>query len=64
MALSPLFPFSERAHALHAELDRFVRERVLPAEADFDAHIEQPGQRWTIPPIIEALKTEAKQRGL
>ena len=39
MALSPLFPFSERAHALHAELDRFVRERVLPAEADFDAHI-------------------------
>ena len=27
MALSPLFPFSERAHALHAELDRFVRQR-------------------------------------
>ena len=64
MALSPLFPFSERARALHAELAAFVRDRVLPAEAEFDAHVEAPGQRWTIPPVIEALKAEAKQRGL
>ena len=64
MALSPLFPFSERARALHAELDQFIRDRVLPAEAGFDAHLEQPGQRWTIPPVVETLKAEAKQRGL
>ena len=64
MALSPLFPFSERTRALHAELAAFIRDRVLPAEAEFDAHLEQPGQRWTIPPVIETLKAEAKQRGL
>ena len=60
MALSPLFPFSERARALHAELDQFIRDRVLPAEAGFDAHLEQPGQRWTIPPVVETLKAEAE----
>jgi acyl-CoA dehydrogenase len=64
MALNPLFPFSERARALHVELDDFVARRVLPAEQAFDAHLEQPGQRWTIPPVIESLKAEAKQRGL
>lgn len=64
MALSSLFPFSDRAHALHAELERFVAERVLPGEAAYDAHLEQPGQRWTIPPVMEALKIEAQQRGL
>ena len=64
MALSSLFPFSDRARALHAELERFIAERVLPAEAAYDAHLEQPGQRWTIPPIMEALKIEAQQRGL
>ena len=64
MALSPLFPFSERTRALHAELAAFIRDRVLPAEAEFDAHLEQPGQRWTIPPVMEEMKRKAKAAGL
>jgi len=62
--LPALFAFSDRARALHAELARFIAEQVVPAEAEYDAHIAQPGQRWTIPPIMETLKAAARQRGL
>jgi len=64
MPLSPLFPFSDRARALHGELADFVSNRVIPSEHEYERHLEQPGQRWMIPPIIDTLKSEAQQRGL
>ncbi|MDC8011362.1 acyl-CoA dehydrogenase family protein [Tahibacter soli] len=59
-----LFAPSDRAAALLARLAAFVDERVLPAEAQYHAHVAQAGQRWTIPPVMERLKREAREAGL
>ncbi|OJY37500.1 MULTISPECIES: acyl-CoA dehydrogenase family protein [unclassified Pseudonocardia] len=45
----------------------FLDEKVLPAEAGYDAfRAERRGtpQEWDLPPVVEELKTEAKARGL
>ena len=59
-----LFSHSDRARDLHARVAQFQRDVVEPAEADYSAHLEQPGQRWTIPPIMEQLKRRARDAGL
>lgn len=59
-----LFPFSERSRALQAAVGRFVADRIVPAEAAFQAHAADPAARWTIPPLLESLKAEAKAEGL
>ncbi len=45
----------------------FLDERVLPAEAGYEAfRAERRGtpQEWDLPPVVEELKTEARARGL
>ena len=59
-----LFPPSARAADLVARVSAFVDSEVLPAEAEYHAHVAQPGQRWTIPPVIERLKARAREAGL
>ena len=59
-----LFAFSERSRALQAAVARFVADRIIPAEAEFQAHAADPQTRWTIPPLLESLKAEAKAQGL
>ncbi len=63
MALS-LFPQSEKTRALAGRIGLFVRDRIEPAEAEYFAHIGRPGQRWTIPPVVERLKSQARGEGL
>jgi len=62
--MSDLFPLSKRAAELRAQLMQFQYEHVEPAEAEYFAHVAQPQQRWTIPPLIEALKRKAREAGL
>jgi alkylation response protein AidB-like acyl-CoA dehydrogenase len=60
------FDHSERAREYIAQVDRFIRERVLPNEqtyADQLAHTDD-WRRWRIPPILEELKSEARECGL
>ncbi len=59
-----LFPMSDRARDLHQRVSRFQRETIEPAEAEYFAHVEHPRQRWTIPPVVERLKVQAKAAGL
>lgn len=59
-----LFPFSPRSRELQARVAAFVRERIVPAEPGFAAHAADPATRWSIPPVLEALKAEAKAQGL
>jgi acyl-CoA dehydrogenase len=45
----------------------FLDERVLPAEAGYEAfRAERRGtpREWELPPVVEELKTEARSRGL
>jgi acyl-CoA dehydrogenase len=59
-----LFPQGDKARALGERLTQFLRERIEPAEAQYHEHIARPGQRWTIPPVMEHLKTQARAEGL
>ena len=60
------FEHSERAKNLMRQVERFVRERVVPNEQTYlDQLVSTDDWRqWKIPPIIEQLKAEAKGLGL
>ena len=62
--MSDLFAHTARSADLRRRLDEFQRTHVEPAEAEYFAHVAQPAQRWTIPPVIEALKRQARAAGL
>jgi acyl-CoA dehydrogenase len=62
--VTQLFILSERARDLHERVARFQRETIEPAEAEYFAHLQQPGRRWTIPPVIEKLKAQARAAAL
>ena len=62
--MSELFPLSERARELRERVSHFQCEMIEPAEAGYFAHLTEPGQRWTIPPVMERLKAQARAAGL
>jgi acyl-CoA dehydrogenase len=62
--MSDMFPLSVHARELREQISVFQREQIEPAEEEYFAHLTQPGQRWTIPPVIEKLKQQARVAGL
>src|SRR5918997_1219370 len=57
------FAHEERTTALMATLTEFMDSHVYPAEPVLAQQL-QDGPKWTTPPIVEELKTEARARGL
>ncbi len=56
---------SARAVELHARMLSFMREHVLPAEAEYDAYRRQAGpDDHVVPPVVERLKKQAQSDGL
>ena len=60
------FQHSERAQKVMAQVERFVRERVVPNEQTYLDQLvgSDDWREWKIPPIVEELKAEAKELGL
>ena len=60
------FEHSQRAQQYMGQVERFIRERVVPNEQTYDDQLARTDdwRRWRIPPIIEELKAEAKALGL
>jgi acyl-CoA dehydrogenase len=61
------FEHSERAKRVIPLAERFVAERVVPHHQTYRDQLTGTGgdwTRWTIPPIVEKLKAEAKDLGL
>lgn len=60
------FENSQRARLYVEQVDRFVRERVVPNEQTYVDQLEHTDdwRRWRIPPILEELKAEARALGL
>jgi acyl-CoA dehydrogenase len=60
------FEHSERAQHYVTQVERFVRERVLPAEPVYLSQLARSDdfRQWRIPPIVEQLKAQAKTAGL
>ena len=56
---------SARALELHARMLSFMREHVLPAEAEYDAYRREAGpDDHVVPPVVERLKKQAQSDGL
>ena len=59
------FQPSAKAQELSAKMWDFLNERVLPAEAVYDAYRAEVGpDDHTLPPIVEELKVQAREQGL
>ncbi len=60
------FEHSERARLVMEQVERFVRERVVPNEATYREQLVHTDEwrKWRIPPVVEELKAEAKGLGL
>ena len=61
------FDHSEKVLELRERVETFMDEYVYPNEktyADQLAEATARGERWSIPPVIEEMKEEAKARGL
>jgi acyl-CoA dehydrogenase len=58
------FAFSPRVEELQKELWAFMEECVFPAEETFRRQVEEAGEPWPHPPVMEELKAEARRRNL
>ncbi|MEN8162046.1 MAG: acyl-CoA dehydrogenase family protein, partial [Myxococcota bacterium] len=60
------FEHSERARMVMEQVERFVRERVLPNESTYREQLVHTDDwtKWRIPPVLEELKAEARGLGL
>ena len=59
------FAMSAKAIDYHRRLSDFMTEHVFPGEAAYDDYRREAGaDDHSVPPIIEELKSKAKQRGL
>jgi acyl-CoA dehydrogenase len=64
-----LLALSPTASILKDKLEKFVNERCIPAEIEYEDHIDQYSgvDRWklaAIPPVMDQLKVEAQALGL
>jgi acyl-CoA dehydrogenase len=59
------FAMSAKAQDYHERLTAFMTDKVIPAEASYDAyrHAAGPGD-FTVPPVVEELKALAREQGL
>jgi acyl-CoA dehydrogenase len=60
------FEHSERAQIVMEQVERFVRERIVPNETTYRDQLSgsDDWRQWRVPPIVEALKAEARALGL
>lgn len=58
------FEFDATTQELRARLAGFLDSHVYPAEAVFSEQLAQRNDPWSAPPVIEHLKTAARERGL
>ncbi|CEO94767.1 Protein kinase domain-containing protein [Plasmodiophora brassicae] len=56
--------FSSRFFELRSRLLQFMDEVIYPAEAVYERQQQGSTDRWSVPPVMETLKAEARKRGL
>ena len=58
------FTYSDKTRALIDRVQGFMEEHIYPNEEAFYAQHDALDDRWDVPPILEELKTKAKEAGL
>ena len=58
------FTYSEKTKGLIDRVEAFMDEYIYPNERAFYAQHAALEDRWDVPPMLEELKTRAKEAGL
>lgn len=58
------FEYSPKVAALRERVSAFMERHVYPNEALYFATLDESASRWTIPPVMEELKSLARKAGL
>jgi acyl-CoA dehydrogenase len=58
------FEYSPKVAALREQVSAFMEQYVYPNEAEYFAALDKGSSRWTVPPVIEELKSKARDAGL
>jgi acyl-CoA dehydrogenase len=58
------FDYPEKIERLRARLEAFMDEFIYPSERAYREQLEAAESRWTVPPVMEDLKREARKAGL
>lgn len=58
------FEHSERVQSYIERLNRFMDEHIYPNEKAYHDYFQSAENRWTSPPLMDELKTRARQDGL
>jgi acyl-CoA dehydrogenase len=58
------FEYTPKVNELRERVSAFMDEHIYPAESVYAADVSNGDSRWTIPPIMEKLKDEARKQGL
>ena len=64
MAIPTLPPPSAKAVEIGEKVKAFLEEHIIPAEHTYHSQLDEGGDRWTSPPIMDELKAKAKKAGL
>jgi acyl-CoA dehydrogenase len=64
MAIPVLPPPSKKAVEVGEKVRAFLEEHIIPAEHTYHQQLDEGGDRWTVPPIMDELKAKAKKAGL
>jgi acyl-CoA dehydrogenase len=58
------FEYSARTTKYLGQVRPFMDAHILPSEALYVQQVESASSRWTVPPVMEALKARARKEGL
>ena len=64
MAIPVLPPPSAKAVEIGERVKAFLEEHIIPAEHTYHQQLDEGGDRWKSPPIMDELKAKAKKAGL
>jgi acyl-CoA dehydrogenase len=53
-----------RSKELHKRISEFMAEHIYPAEELYQRQVDESGDRWTAPPLMNELKKKARAAGL
>ena len=58
------FDYSKNVVELQERLSTFMTREIYPNERTYEEQLESSADRWTLPPIMEALKVKARAANL
>lgn len=58
------FEYSDKVKDYQKRINDFMEEKIYPNEKVYQQQLDEGGDRWQVPPVLEELKAEAKKQGL